>query len=83
MSVTFHVFANEEFVTSVSNRVDNKDIRRYIDSLWSSSTPHYGLRVSNTSPHYDGWYLMRESLPELPAENVPPVIRTLALMMDL
>lgn len=83
MTVTFHVFANDSFITSVTNRLDTAAVRLYIDTLEGTSTPHYGFRVSNTSPHFDGWYLMRDGLPELPAENVPPLIRTLALMMDL
>lgn len=83
MSVTFHVFANEEFVISVDNRLSGDAVRKYIDSIANKSTPHFGLRVSNTSPHFDGWYLMRENLPEIPAEDVPPLIKTLALMMDI
>lgn len=83
MSVTFYVFANDTFVTTVTNRASTADIRRYIDGLGNTSTPHYGFRVSNTSPHFDGWYLLRDGLTELPVEDVPPVIRTLALMMGL
>lgn len=33
MSVTFHVFANESYVTDVTNKTDTNAIRSYVDSM--------------------------------------------------
>lgn len=83
MSVTFHVFAKNDFVQTVTNQGNGENmVQVFRQAAQSSSTPYYGLRRGTTRPDLDGWFNMR-SLNPFNDEDVPPLIRTLALMMDL
>lgn len=84
MSLTFHVFAKDNFVQSVTNQGNNGTtcIQDYCDSVRNTTTLYYSLRRGSRRPDLDGWFILR-SLSRLNDEDVPPVIRTLALMMDL